>query len=289
MLKQRVLTALVLATVFLSALFWLPSSFFVLFVVAVCLTSAWEWADLAGWGRPLQRSFYMGGCALVFLLIGYYLSLGPWPIISSASTFSSAQLDAFRNFLVLACLWWALALLWVQSYPQSTLLWGSRWVRAVMGLLVLVPAGVALVFIRVQESGAALIVLLVLIVASADIGAFFAGRRWGRHKLAANVSPGKTWQGFAGGVVANLLLAVLVWWFAGSSLGYWLVLIVPASLVSVLGDLLESMLKRHRGIKDSGVILPGHGGILDRLDSLTAAAPVFALALMASGGLEASI
>ena len=286
MLRQRVLTALVLAAVFLSALFLLSPSFFVLFVVTVCLLGAWEWADLAGWGRPLQRIPYMGSCALVFLLTGYYLSLGPWPIISSVTTLSSAQLDAFRNLLVVACLWWALALLWVQSYPQSTLLWGSRWMRALMGFLVLVPAGMALVFIRVQESGAALILLLVLIVASADIGAYFSGRRWGRHKLAANVSPGKTWQGFAGGVAANLLLALLVWWFAGSSLGFWLALIIPASLVSVLGDLLESMLKRHRGVKDSGAILPGHGGVLDRLDSLTAAAPVFALALLASGGLS---
>lgn len=284
MLKQRVLTALVLAAVFLSALFLLSSSFFVLFVLTVCLMAAWEWADLADLGGPLQRLSYLAGCALVFLLAGYYLSLGPWPIITSADALSNTQLDAFRNLLVLACLWWALALLWVQSYPQSALLWGSRWVRALMGLLVLVPAGVSLVFIRVQESGAALILLLVLIVASADIGAYFAGRRWGKHKLAANVSPGKTWQGFAGGVVANLLLAMLVWWFAGASLIFWLALIVPASLVSVLGDLLESMLKRHRGIKDSGVILPGHGGIMDRLDSLTAAAPVFALALLASGG-----
>jgi len=283
MLKQRVLTALVLAAVFLSALFLLSPSFFALFVLAVCLLGAWEWADLADLGRPLQRLVYLAGCALVFLLVGSYLSLDLWPIIS-AGALSNPQLDAFRNLLVLGCLWWALALLWVQSYPQSTLLWGSRWARAIIGLLVLVPAGVALVFIRVQDSGAALILLLVLSVASADIGAFFAGRRWGRHKLAASVSPGKTWQGFAGGAAANLILAVLVWWFVGAGLGFWLALILPASLVSVLGDLLESMLKRHRGIKDSGVILPGHGGVLDRLDSLTAAAPVFALALLASGG-----
>jgi len=284
MLKQRVLTALVLAAVFLSALFLLSPSYFVLFVLAVCFMGAWEWANFADLGALWQRLSYLAGCALLFLLAGVYLSLGPWPIIASAETLSGAQIEAFRNLLVLACLWWALALLWVQSYPQSTLLWGSRWVRAIMGFLVLVPAGVALVFIRVQDSGAALILLLVLIVASADIGAFFAGRRWGRHKLAASVSPGKTWQGFAGGVAANLLLALLVWRFAGGSLGVWLALILPASLVSVLGDLLESMLKRHRGIKDSGAVLPGHGGILDRLDSLTAAAPVFALALLVTGG-----
>jgi len=283
MLKQRVLTALVLAAGFLSALFFLSPSFFALLVSIVCLIGGWEWAQLAGLGRPAQRLAYLGACALAFVLAANYLSLTSWPIISSAVNLTAGQLDAFRNLLVLACLGWAMALLWVQSYPQSALLWGSRWARALMGLVVLVPAGAALVYIRVQESGAVLILLLVLVVASADIGAFFSGRRWGRHKLAAKVSPGKTWEGFAGGVAANLLLALLISAFSGISLAFWLVLMLPTSLVSVLGDLLESMLKRHRGIKDSGALLPGHGGVLDRLDSLTAAAPVFALALLSSG------
>jgi phosphatidate cytidylyltransferase len=128
-----------------------------------------------------------------------------------------------------------------------------------------------------------LILLIVAVVASADIGGYFTGRAWGKHKLKPAVSPGKTWEGFAGGVAANILLALVLWQVTGSNLVILLAIILPTSLVSVLGDLLESMVKRHRGIKDSGALLPGHGGVLDRVDSLTAAAPVFALALLASG------
>jgi phosphatidate cytidylyltransferase len=197
---------------------------------------------------------------------------------------TEAQFESIQWILLLGCVWWAVALLWVQTYPQSALLWGYRLIRAAMGLLVLVPAWVALTFVRAQEQGAWLLLLMAAIVACADIGGYFTGRRWGRRKLALAVSPGKTWEGFAGGVVANLLLALVLWLVIGGSFLLFLALILPASLVSVLGDLLESMLKRHRGIKDSSALLPGHGGVLDRIDSLTAAAPVFALVLLSIGG-----
>ena len=121
------------------------------------------------------------------------------------------------------------------------------------------------------------------VVAAADIGGYFAGRKFGKRKLAPAVSPGKTWEGFSGGLIANLLLGSLIAYLTGSNIGLLLAIVVPTSLFSVLGDLLESMVKRHAGVKDSGVILPGHGGILDRVDSITAAAPVFALAVLASG------
>jgi phosphatidate cytidylyltransferase len=149
-------------------------------------------------------------------------------------------------------------------------------------LAVLVPTWIALIYVRLQPSGAYLVLLLMLVVALADSGGYFAGRRFGKHKLAPAVSPGKTWEGFAGGLLANLALAT------GLALALhlnWLLVIcviVPTSLISVLGDLLESMVKRHAGVKDSGAILPGHGGILDRVDGITAGAPVFALALLVS-------
>ncbi len=275
MLKQRVITALVLAAIFLAALFYLPVTGFALFTAGILLLAAWEWGNLSGFVRVWQRLLYVCVNAGLLLACAVWLELHGQDLL--------ANKEAYRSLLLIGCTWWAVALLLVQGYPSSAILWGSPWVRALMGLLVLVPTWVAFTFVRAQDSGAWLLLLIVAVVACADIGGYFAGRAWGRRKLKPAVSPGKTWEGFAGGVFANLLLSLVIWWAVGGNYWGFLAIILPTSLVSVLGDLLESMVKRHRGIKDSGVILPGHGGLLDRLDSLTAAAPVFALALLASG------
>ena len=157
---------------------------------------------------------------------------------------------------------------------------------AVMGALVLAPAGLAVVYLLSYDSGGLLLLFLVILVAAADIGAYFAGHRWGRRKLSPEVSPGKTWEGFLGGMASCTLLAVLTYLFVTAdrlSLPATLAIVLCAALASVLGDLMESMVKRHRGVKDSGVLLPGHGGFLDRIDGHTAAAPVFALGLILAG------
>jgi len=276
MLKQRVITALVLAVIFLTALFGLPAGYFSFFIGAVVLIGAWEWANLSGFPAVWQRLAYT--LAMFVLLIGAAVYFG-------FEGEAGPQLNdlAIRDLLIVGCSWWALALLLVQGYPSSGVLWGHKALRLLMGLLVLIPTWVALVYVRQQSNGAWLVLLLMLIVALADSGGYFAGRRFGKHKLAPAVSPGKTWEGFAGGFLANCLLAVILSQVLNMSLLIMLVLIVPTSLISVLGDLLESMVKRHAGVKDSGSILPGHGGILDRVDGITAGAPVFALALLASG------
>lgn len=276
MLRQRVITALVLAAIFLAALFGLPAGYFSFFIGAVVLIGAWEWACLSGFTSVWQRSLY----TLVILML----------LVGAAAYFgfegeASPQLNdkAIRDLLLVGCGWWALALLLVQGYPSSSLLWGHRWLRLLMGLMVLIPTWVALVYVRQQANGAWLVLMLMLVVAIADSGGYFAGRRFGRHKLAPAVSPGKTWEGFAGGFLANCLLALVLSQVLDISLLLMLALVVPTSLVSVLGDLLESMVKRHAGVKDSGRLLPGHGGILDRVDGITAGAPVFAMALLATG------
>lgn len=277
MLKQRVITALILVAVFLAAVFYLPVPLFSAFTALIVLIAAWEWANLSGFGRLWQRLIYLVLMAATMTLAAIYLDLSFF-----ASSLNIEPLK-FRDLLLIGCVWWALALLLVQGYPSSAILWGAPVTRALMGLLVLVPTWIAFTYVRAQLNGAWLVLFIVAIVASADIGGYFAGRRWGKHKLKPAVSPGKTWEGFAGGVFANILLALIVSVVTGGSFLLLLALVLPTSLVSVLGDLLESMIKRHRGIKDSGVLLPGHGGVLDRVDSLTAAAPVFALALVASG------
>ncbi len=278
MLKQRLITAIIMMAVFLAALVLLPTSWFAASMATVVLIAAWEWANLAGLNVLWQRIAYVASMAVLLGFGAIYLHV---PELKAPVNQSTVQ--AFKILLTIACTWWALALLWVQAYPHSALLWPSRTVRAVMGFLVLAPAWVGLVYLRAQDNGIGLILLLVATVICTDTGGYFAGRRWGKTKLAPAVSPSKTWEGVAGGVVANVFLSLVVWSIWGGSFTLLLAIVIPTALVSILGDLQESMLKRYRGIKDSSALLPGHGGLLDRVDSLTAAAPVFALAVMVSG------
>jgi len=279
MLKQRILTACVLAAAFLGVLLFLPQPLFSAFVATVVLIGAWEWSNLSGFKSLGARVGYLLVQAVAMLLLALYIGL--IQLGTAIEPQHSAQVASrYGHVLLTGCTWWAVALLWVQGYPSSSVLWAKPILRALMGFFVLLPAWVGFSYVRMQPDGAWLVLMIVAVVASADIGGYFVGKRFGRHKLAPRVSPGKTWEGFAGGVAANILLALLLWWLTGSSLLAILSLIVPTSLVSVLGDLLESMVKRERGVKDSSALLPGHGGVLDRMDSLTAAAPVFALVLV---------
>ncbi|MEH6528831.1 MAG: phosphatidate cytidylyltransferase [Porticoccus sp.] len=277
MLKQRVITAIVIAVVFLLALFSLSPYSFSLAVAVVVIYAAWEWSDLSGIsGLPLRLA-YTAVLAVLLAVVAYILGL---------TTEGSIQLAPGRSLLMTMVPWWAIALLWVQGYPSSAILWGSCWVRGIMGFLVLVPTWSALVILIHSAQGQWMILLVVMIVALADIGAYFSGRHFGKHKLAPSVSPNKTWEGLLGGVVANVVVVLLlgaILKLDSRTWGLLAVMIMITALASVLGDLLESMVKRHRGIKDSGNILPGHGGVLDRVDSLTAALPVFTLIYIYSG------
>jgi len=274
-LKQRVITAIIIVMVFLSALFFSNPYSFSLMTAVVVMYAAWEWSDLAGFSHKLARLTYALSLAALLVASGYVLGVSESNLL---------DLTVGKTLMAWLAPWWAIALLWVQGYPSSALLWGSHWVRALMGYLVLVPAWLAMVMLIHTNQGEWLIMIVVLIVAFADIGAYFSGRAFGKHKLATNVSPKKTWEGLVGGVVANLIFVAVL--LVALNIDQWpmlLGLVMITVLASVLGDLLESMVKRHRGIKDSGNILPGHGGILDRLDSLTAALPVFTLVYLYSG------
>ena len=274
MLKLRIMTAIVLATVFLLGLFLLPWYGFIIFVGLVTLVGAWEWANLAGFTSMIQRFIYSVLTAVVMFLVANYTGL----------LGGIVYIDETRDLLVVASTWWAVALLWVQGYPSSTVIWSSRWVRALMGWLVIVPCWLSLSYLHQEHRGSLLILIVMLTVIAADTGAYFTGKAFGRHKLLANVSPGKSWEGFWGGLLACLLLGLLVEIYTGFV--QWralFIIMLFTSLGSVLGDLLESMVKRHRDVKDSGSVLPGHGGMLDRIDSITAAAPIFTLGIILSG------
>lgn len=269
MLRQRVITACLLVTCLLVVIFLFPPLWFEFFIGCVLLLAAWEWSRLAGL-VTLPARLACTGAALLLLLL------------------SRAHAAALRDVVFLASLlWWILALWLVLRYPRFSAQWNHPALLLGAALPVLLPGWLGLLFLRSLDSHATLILLLLALVAAADIGAYFSGRRFGRHKLAPAVSPNKTWEGVAGGMVAT---AIVLWCFlpalGGLTLQRVLVLtpaVLVLSLSSVVGDLFESMLKRQRQLKDSGVLLPGHGGVLDRIDGITAAIPVFMILLLGAG------
>jgi phosphatidate cytidylyltransferase len=279
-LKQRVITAIIMVGLIGMGILFLSPVGLACLLTGLVLVAAWEWAALAGFLSLSGRLGFTAAVASLMLVIAWYCKL------LTGTSFSNVSFDHIKDILGLGCLWWSIALLWVTSFPASAVVWGSRPVRVLMGFLTLVPAWLALVFLRIHDQGIALIFILIILVAAADIGAYFSGMAWGKAKLAPNVSPGKSWAGFWGGLIASTGFAMLIWWLFDNgehSLLPVMVIALITTLASVLGDLLESMVKRQQGVKDSGRILPGHGGMMDRLDSMTAAAPVFALGLLLVG------
>ena len=264
MLRQRIITALILAPIAIAGVFLLPVTGFALFVGFILTIGAWEWAGLAGF-KEKKRFIYALGIAL--LLIGSHFL----PIL---------------HVLVLGCLWWCLALLLVLCYPALVGYWSSKPIISTMGIFALVPGYVALLSLKQSPQSSSLILMLFVLIWSADIGAYLIGRAFGQRKLAPRVSPGKSLEGVFGGLVAAMLVAfVMLTCFgvpdlsslAGASFLLGCVLVI---VISVLGDLTESLFKRNRGLKDASKLLPGHGGVLDRIDSLLSAAPVFALMIL---------
>lgn len=269
MLKQRIITGLCLAAVLLIFLF-APAPASLLFFAVVVTIAAWEWADLAALSGN-KRIYY---AVAVAVLIGL-----AWTLLSQHG---EMNIEAVRQVLGWGCAGWALLLLWVMGYPASASIWGGGKRRVVLGLVVLLPAWIGLAYLRLEPAGSWLILYVIALVACADIGAYFTGRAFGKHKMAPSVSPGKTLEGLAGGIATVALFALLVSLLAlpaSVTVGGFLLLSMVTGLASVLGDLVESMVKRHRGVKDSGTLLPGHGGLMDRIDSLAAAIPVFAFGM----------
>ena len=264
MLKQRVITASILAPLALFGVFGLSLSSFMLALDAVIIVAAWEWANLSGYQSTVSRYSYVALMAIAvgLLHVAYFQLALDW-------------------LLIPAVVFWIVALFWVMKYPQGDM-WKDRVGQAAIGFVVLLPCWLAFVMLKASSQGNLLLLFIFLLVWGADIGAYFSGKRFGKNKLAPAVSPGKTREGLYGGLAVCFIVAVVFSVLLSSSVFQFMMLILLAlcvGLISVLGDLFESMLKRHRGIKDSSQLLPGHGGVLDRIDSLTAAAPLFVLGM----------
>jgi phosphatidate cytidylyltransferase len=271
MLKQRIITALILAPLVIAAVLLLPTAALAPLMALVVAIGAREWAVLSGIGSTMGQVGY--SLILLLLMLGMLYLMPP---------------DGFLWVVVFGVLWWLSALYRLTRFRGvETAVIGFEPLRAVEGVAVLVPAWLALVMLHgLPQSGPLLLLFLLILIWSADIGAYFAGHRFGRHKLAPQVSPGKTREGVYGAMVSALLCGLFLAWWQGVDFGRTplvLILCLATMLFSVVGDLFESLLKRGRNMKDSGTLLPGHGGMLDRIDSLTAAAPVFMLGLTLFG------
>jgi phosphatidate cytidylyltransferase len=263
-LRKRILTAVVLAAVLLAVVLWLPDWATVIVLTMAALAGAWEWSAFLLLGTAAWRLGYV-------LLVGALL----WVVWRLSATPEGRDL-----VLAVAVLWWLAALVWIVVAPRRV----AAWSAAVAGVLALVPAWLALVRLRLAlPHGAQWVLFALVLVWAADIGAFFFGRRFGRIRLAPEVSPGKTWEGVLGGIAVSVLVAIAGSLWFKVSLAAFLPLCLAAVGFSIVGDLTESLLKRFAGMKDSGSVFPGHGGVMDRIDSLTGAAPVLLLGLTLLG------
>jgi phosphatidate cytidylyltransferase len=258
MLKQRVVTALVLVVSLTLILFWLPAVYAVAAFTAIAVLAAWEWSRMlpkaSASSRVLFPAWILGCCTLGLID-------------------TQVQLP----FCLVATLFWLLVPLWLaKRWPLA-----HRGIGFVVGTIVIVPAWVGM--IRLQAMGPWTLIAAMALVWVADISAYFVGRAIGRHKLAPAVSPGKTWEGAGGAVVGALLYVILLQRYAPIALPASAVQTLAATVflvaVSIVGDLFESMIKRQAGVKDSSQLLPGHGGVLDRIDSLTSTLPVIVVAV----------
>lgn len=271
MTKIRLLASLVMAPVAIAAILLLPTPWLVALATVVLLAGLWEWFDLAEIEDTLARTV---------LLVAH---LGVMVAIVWASRWREGYtLALYQLAALIGVVWWLVALVWLgRSKLGSNHESFARAFKLLAAALAVIPAWCALAWLHAEEpAGHRWLLTALAVVWAADTGAYFAGRAFGRRKLAPTISPNKTVEGLIGGLVAGVLAGIGFSTLAGAegaALAKVAVVSLAAASFSVIGDLFESMLKRHVGVKDSGRLIPGHGGVLDRIDGVLAALPVFAL------------
>jgi phosphatidate cytidylyltransferase len=268
MLLQRTLTALVLAPLVILLILLSSTAVFALVVTLAFLAALWEWSQLSGLKSDVWRIGLLIVATLVFALLWWMRATALTPLLLAAGV-----------------AWWLLACLWLRHFAFGAAPTRENLaLKLLAGAFVIFPTWMALISIHGRPAhGHWWILLALLIVWASDIGAYFSGRRFGKRKLAPQISPGKTWAGAYGAMLAGVLVAVIGGWLLDvrdARLVALALLAVVTVAVSIVGDLTESLMKRHAQVKDSGTLLPGHGGLMDRLDSVFAALPVFAAGLL---------
>jgi phosphatidate cytidylyltransferase len=252
-MKQRVITAVIALLLLTIVLFFVPPMVAQVVIIAVVLAGAWEWSAFLGTSGNGMRIVYVCGIGVLLAAVTFA------PGVDASLVFKSSLV------------WWMIAFVWTFFYPTAIPI-AVRWI---VGILILVPVYLALVVL--YQAGPSILLFALLVVWVADSGAFFAGKTLGRVKLAPSISPGKTWEGVIGGLIAVGLIALVRSVWVETDLRVIVPFCLAAGCLSVIGDLTISMFKRNAGVKDSGTLFPGHGGVLDRIDSVAAAAPLFAL------------
>ncbi len=269
MLRQRLLTAAVLMPIFLAALFLMDELGFSIFLAVILSLSLFEWSNLSGIKSLIIKGTYIAAGIAITVILQYSGLVG-------------------REMFILVFALWILAVYRLSAFAKREHVYktaeGNGPLAWLDGYFVLIPAMLGLQTLKAYDPAAPqLLLIFFFIIWSADTGAYLAGRTWGKHKLAPKISPGKTIEGLVGGLLAAIIVAavaaVLMWQLSAQKLLLWLLAVVIVTLFSVVGDLFESIYKRRAGVKDSGKILPGHGGILDRIDSACAAIPPYLLVL----------
>lgn len=271
MLKQRIITASILLPVVVASVLWLPDAYFALFFGVFACIGSWEWTRFICSNKGTQAT------VLRFVYVALFAGLLfiCWHYVISNNELTGMVLNV-------SVAWWLFAVVLVILYPTAAGLTKNFIVTSSVGLLILLSTWTAIVALRNNHvAGIELLLYLMILIAVADTGAYFGGKKWGKRKLAPEVSPGKSWEGVISGLACVSIVAVAYAWLIDLHQQEWsqVMIFIGISLIaaifSVVGDLTESLFKREAGLKDSGTILPGHGGILDRIDSLTAASPLF--------------
>ncbi|MXP51177.1 phosphatidate cytidylyltransferase [Pantoea sp. SoEX] len=281
MLKNRFFTALILIFFTICTLFLLSQFNFELIILSICLLAAWEWSKLSGIVLFYKRILISILFGIILFILMIFLHIYQYSINSSIIIL----------LLYLSVFWWIIALFLVLTYPISSIIWkNSNLIRIVFGIFTLIPFFYILDVFRYLNyskdrfTGSWQILFIILLVCCIDSSAYFFGNIFGKHKLAPKISPNKTWEGFLCSLIFSFLINILFFQLQIIDFPKKYLLIFPIliTFASLLGDLTESMMKREIGVKDSGNIIPGHGGILDRIDSLTSVIPIFSLFIAAS-------
>jgi len=274
-LNARIITAIILIPLVIAALFFLPPNLFGYVIIVICSLAAWEWSQFIGWTVQIKR--IISAVLFGICLLGLHLSFQDLRQLTTE--------PLIFYILSAGLVWWLVAIIFVVTFPTSARFWSQSVILKILfGVFTILPFYCGMLVLKSVDYhidnfiGAWWVLYVMLLVWSADSGAYFFGHLFGKHKLAAKVSPGKTLEGMLGGI---LTAGIIAWLFSlfvpvlliSKNLLFCSVIVV---IISVFGDLTESMFKRQAGIKDSSHLIPGHGGVLDRIDSLTAAIPVFA-------------